>query len=148
MDGGLNNHSLKNYNLDYYINMSRARIRNIKHLNKLSKIARGDAIPKVNQIIKLYSENKINQIRTAENLIIDLIYNMKNKKKQASITKKYDKLVDKHKSKEKTFYVSGKIHLVKTTTKTNKKGETKTHTWRDSIVDGRTIKATTKEKAT
>ena len=80
--------------------MSRARIRNIKHLNKLSKIARGDAIPKVNQIIKLYSENKINQIRTAENLIMDLIYNMKNKKKQASITKTYDKLVDKHKTKE------------------------------------------------
>ncbi len=63
--------------------MSRARIRNIKQLNKLSKIARGDAIPKVNQIIKLYSENKINQIRTAEGMIIDLIYNMKNKKKQA-----------------------------------------------------------------
>ncbi len=126
--------------------MSRARIRNIKHLNKLSKIARGDAIPKINQIIKLYSEKQIDQIRTAENLIIDLIYNMKNKKKQASITKKYDKLVEK--TKEKTFYVSGKIHLVKTTTKTNKKGETKTHTWRDSIVDGRTIKATSKEEAT
>ena len=72
---------------------------------------------------------------------------MKNKK-QTSITKRYDKLVEKHKTKEKTFYVSGKIHLVKTTTKTNKKGETKTHTWRDSIVDGKTIKATTKEEAT
>ena len=138
--------SLKNFNLNY--NMSRARIRNTEHLNNLSKIARGDAITKVNQIIKLYSENKINQIRTAENMIINLIYNMKNKKKQKTITKKYDKLVEKHKTKEKTFYVSGKIHLVKTTTKTNKKGETKTHTWRDSIVDGKTIKATTKEEAT
>ncbi len=79
--------------------MSRARIRNTKHLNKLSSIASGDAIPKVNQIIKLCSENKINQIRTAESMIIDLIYNMKNKKKQASITKEYDKLVEKHKTK-------------------------------------------------
>ena len=93
--------SLKNLNLNY--NMSRARIRNTKHLNNLSKIARGDAITKVNQIIKLYSENKINQIRTAENMIIDLIYNMKNKKKQTSITKRYDKLVEKHKTKEKTL---------------------------------------------
>ena len=148
MDVSLNRKSQKNYNLGYNMTISKARLSNIKHLNKLSKIARGDAIPKVNQIIKLYSENKINQIRTAEEMIIDLIYNMKNKKKQASITKKYDKLRDTHKTKEKTFYVSGKIHLVKTTTKTNKKGETKTHTWRDSIVDGRTIKATTKEKAT
>ena len=73
---------------------------------------------------------------------------MKNKKKRTSITKRYDKLIEKHKTKEKTNYVSGKIHLVKTTTKTNKKGETKTHTWRDAIVDGKTIKATTKEEAT
>ena len=138
------NNNIKN--LGY--NMSKSRIRNTKHLITLSKIARGDTEPKVNQIIKLYSESKIPQIRTAENMIIDLIYNMKNKKKQKTITKKYDKLVEKHKTKEKTFYVSGKIHLIKTTTKTNKKGETKTHTWRDSIVDGKTIKATTKEEAT
>ncbi len=52
------------------------------------------------------------------------------------------------KQKKRHFYVSGKIHLVTTTTKTNKQGETKTHTWRDSIVDGKTIKATTKEEAT
>ena len=56
---------------------SKSRIRNIKHLNNLSKIARGDVEAKVNQIIKLYSGNKIKQIRKAEDMIIDLIYNMK-----------------------------------------------------------------------
>ena len=50
-------------------------------------------------------------------------------------------------TKEKTFHVSGKIHLVKTTIKTNKKGETKKHTWRDAIVDGKTITASNKEEA-
>jgi len=107
---------------------SKSRLKNIKHLNNLSKFARGDTLTKVKQIIKLYSENKIKQIRTAGNMITDLIYNMTNKKKQTSITKRYDKLVEKHKTKEKakkTFYVSGKIHLIKTTTKTDKKGITK-----------------------
>ena len=60
-----------NKNLGY--NMSKSRIRNTKHLITLSKIARGDAEPKVKEIIKLYSESKIPQIRTAENMIIDLI---------------------------------------------------------------------------
>ena len=49
--------------------------------------------------------------------------------------------------KKKQFYVSGKIHLVKTSTKTNKKGETKTYTWRTVITDARTITAKSKEEA-
>ena len=72
--------SLENIkNLGY--NMSKSRIRNTQHLITLGRIARGDTITKVNHIINLYSESKINQIRTAENMIIDLIYNMKQKKR-------------------------------------------------------------------
>ena len=44
-------HLDKNKNLDYNMT-SKVRIRNIKHLNNLSKFARGDAEAKVNQIIK------------------------------------------------------------------------------------------------
>ena len=95
MDVGLNPNSYQN-NKSLGYNMTKTRIRNTKHLITLSKIARGDAITKVKEIIKLYSESKIPQIRTAENMIIDLIYNMKNKKKQTSITKRYDKLVETH----------------------------------------------------
>ena len=84
---------------------SKSRLKNIKHLNNLSKFARGDTLTKVKQIIKLYSENKIKQIRTAGNMITDLIYNMTNKKKQTSITKRYDKLVEKHKTKEKRHFM-------------------------------------------
>jgi len=79
-------------NLGY--NMSKSRIRNTRHLITLSKIARGDAESKVNQIIKLYSESKISQLQTAENIMIDLIYNMKNKRQQKTTTKIYDKLIE------------------------------------------------------
>ena len=47
--------------------------------------------------------------------------------------------------KKKQFCVSGKVHLVKTSTKTNKKGETKTYTWRTFIADARTITAKSKK---
>ena len=49
--------------------------------------------------------------------------------------------------KKKQFYVSGKIHLVKKSTKTNKQSETKTYTWRTVITDARTITAKSKEEA-
>ena len=38
--------------------------------------------------------------------------------------------------------VSGKLHITKSSTKTNKTGETKVYTWRDSIVDARKVEAT------
>ena len=80
--------------------MTKSRTRNTKYLITLGRNARGDTEDKVNEVIKLYSESKINQIRTAENIIVDIIYNMKNKKKQKTITKKYDKLIEKHKTKK------------------------------------------------
>ena len=73
-----------NKNLGY--SMTKIRTRSTKYLNTLGRIARGDAITKVNQIIKLYSESKIPQLQTADNIIIDLLYN-KNKK---SVSKRYD----------------------------------------------------------
>ena len=101
---------LENY-LSYNMT-SKSRLRNIKHLNNLSKIARGDTLTKVKQIIKLYSENEIKQIRTAANMITDLIYNMTNKKKQTSITKRYDKLVEKHKKKKQKQKKKQKRHFM------------------------------------
>ena len=57
--------------------MSKIRIKNTKFLNTLARNARGDAVEKVSEVIKLYSESKVPQIITAENMIIDLIYNTK-----------------------------------------------------------------------
>jgi len=86
--------TLKNLNLDY--SMSTARLRNTKYLNTLGRNARGDTETKVKEVIKLYSESKIPQLQTAENIIVDLLFN-KNKK---SVSKKYDKLIEKHKANE------------------------------------------------
>ena len=94
MDVSLNINSLPNNNLLY--NMTRARTRNIKYLNTLSRNARGDTEAKVKEVIKLYSESKSPQIQTAENIIIDLIYN----KQKKSVSKRYEKLVEKHKTNE------------------------------------------------
>ena len=70
MDVGLNINSLQNNkNLGY--NMSKSRIRNTKYLITLGRNARGDTEDKVNEVIKLYSESKIPQFQTAENIIID-----------------------------------------------------------------------------
>ena len=71
MDVGLKpneNNNIKN--LSY--NMTKTRTRNTKYLNTLGRNARGDTEAKVNEIIKLYSESKISQIQTAENMIIDI----------------------------------------------------------------------------
>jgi len=75
---------------------SKSRIRNTKYLTTLGRIARGDTEAKVKEVIKLYGESKIPQLQTAENIIVDLLYN-KNKK---SVSKKYEKLVEKHKKNE------------------------------------------------
>ena len=84
MDGGLNSNSLKNNNIKNvsYNMTSKIRIRNTKYLNTLGRNARGDTEDKVNEVINLYREGKIPQVQTAENIIIDLIYNMKNKRQQ------------------------------------------------------------------
>ena len=71
---------------------SKSRLRNIKYLNNLGRNARGDAVEKVSEVIKLYSETKVSQISTAENMFIDLIYNKKNQRQQKATTKKYEKI--------------------------------------------------------
>ena len=85
-------------NLGY--NMSKTSTRNTKYLITLGRIARGDTEDKVNEVINLYREGKIPQVQTAENIIIDLIYNMKNKRQQKTTTKRYDKIIAKHTTKE------------------------------------------------
>ena len=158
---GLKNISLENLkNLNIY-NMSKTRERNVNYLLSLGRRAKGEATPKVSKIITLYNQGKISQIQTAENIIRKLI-NTKTEKEQKSAFKQYEKIVENYKAneplnkrltdkkemrKKKQFYVSGKIHLVKTSTKTNKKGETKTYTWRNVITDARTITAKSKEEA-
>ena len=79
-----------------YNSMSKIRIKNTKYLNTLGRNARGDAVEKVNEVIKLYRESKVSQISTAENMIIDLIYNKKNQRQQKATTKKYEKFITKH----------------------------------------------------
>ena len=66
---------------------SKSRLRNTKYLNTLGRNARGDAVAKVNEVIKLYRESKVTQISTAENMILDLIYNKKNQRQQKATTK-------------------------------------------------------------
>jgi len=74
----LENSNIKNLNY----NMSTARARNSKYLNTLGRNARGDTEGKVKEVIELYSASKIPQLSTAENMILDLIYNMKNARQQ------------------------------------------------------------------
>ena len=76
---------LENY-LSYNMT-SKSRLRNIKYLNTLGRNARGDAVEKINEVIKLYSESKVSQISTAENMILELIYNKKNQRQQKATTK-------------------------------------------------------------
>ena len=95
MDVSLNINSLPNNNLLYNM-ASKSRIRNSKYLNTLSRNARGETETKIKEVIKLYSESKIPQLQTAEIIIIYLLFN-KNKK---SVSKKYDKLIEKHKANE------------------------------------------------
>ena len=71
--------------------MSKIRIKNTKYLNTLGRNARGDAVEKVNEVIKLYRDGKVPQISTAENMILNLIYNTKNQRQQKATTKKYEK---------------------------------------------------------
>ena len=68
-----------------YNSMSKNRIQNIKYLNTLGRNARADAMEKVNEVIKLYSESKVPQLSTAENMILDLLYNYKKKTLQQNM---------------------------------------------------------------
>ena len=68
---------LENY-LSYNMT-SKSRLRNTKYLNTLGRNARGDAVEKVSEVIKLYRDAKVSQISTAENMILELIYNGKKK---------------------------------------------------------------------
>ena len=70
-----------------YNSMSKNRIKNIKYLNTLGRNARGDAVEKVKEVIKLYSESKVPQLSTAENMILELIYNYKKKTLQQNMKK-------------------------------------------------------------
>ena len=78
--------TLKN-NLIYNMT-SKSRLRNIKYLNTLGRNARGDAVEQINEVIKLYSESKVSQISTAENMILELIYN-----DEKNTTKTYEKIL-------------------------------------------------------
>ena len=68
-----------------YNSMSKNRIQNIKYLNTLGRNARADAVEKVKEVIKLYSESKVSQLSTAENMILDLLYNYKKKTLQKNM---------------------------------------------------------------
>ena len=82
---------LENY-LSYNM-ISKSRLRNTKYLNTLGRNARGDAVEKVNEVIKLYKDGKVSQISTAENMILNLIYNTKNQRQQKATTKKMKNLL-------------------------------------------------------
>ena len=79
--------------------MTRIRSKNSNYLTSLGRNAKGEATPKVANIITLYSQGKISQLQTAENMILKLV-SIKDDKKQKSAFKQYDKLVNKHQSKE------------------------------------------------
>jgi ribosomal protein L30E len=86
MDVSLNRKSQKNYNLGYNMTISKARLSNTKYLITLSRNARGETQEKVNNIIKLYSDSKISQLQSAENMILDLILS-KNIRQQKATAK-------------------------------------------------------------
>ena len=71
-----------NMNLNYNTNISKARLSNTKYLTTLSRNAKGDTQEKVKEVIKLYSESKISQISSAENMILDLILSKKKDSKK------------------------------------------------------------------
>ena len=99
MDGSLNNNSQQNNKILGYNSMSKIRIRNIRYLNTLSRNARDETQIKVKEVIRLYSETKISQLQTAENMILDLILS-KNIRQQKATAKKYDKFITKHQGNE------------------------------------------------
>ena len=90
----------KNYNLSYNIMVTKTRSKNTNYLLSLRRRAKGEATTaKVDKIIELYSQSKISQVQTAENIINKLTAS-KTEKEQKSAFKKYDKIVNKYKENE------------------------------------------------
>jgi len=79
---------------------SKIRLKNTKYLNTLGRNAQGEAEAKVNEVIKLYREGRVSQISTAENMILNLIYNTKNQRQQKATANKYEKFITKHAANE------------------------------------------------
>ena len=65
----------------------------------LGRKAKGTITPNVGNIITLYTQGKISQVETAENMIIKLL-NSKTDEQQQSVFKQYDKLIGKSETKE------------------------------------------------
>ena len=104
------NHSIMTQNL------SKSKEKNSDHLAMLGRKAKGQITPKVLNIITLYTQGKISQVETAENIIIKLT-GAKTEKQQTTVFKQYDKLVAKHESKEplnKRLAEKKEIKVVKT----------------------------------
>ena len=87
-----------NQNIILYNNMSKKRIQNTKYLNILGRNASAAVKDKVDELIQLYSNGQISQMRTAENLILKLI-NPDKRTLQAGI-KQYGKTIEKFKQME------------------------------------------------
>jgi hypothetical protein len=86
-------------NMDNKFVMTKIRSKNSNYLTSLGRKAKGEATPKVANIITLYNKGKISQVETAENMIIKLI-TTKTEKQKLSTFKQYDKLVSKYETKE------------------------------------------------
>ena len=85
-------------NIILYNNMSKKRISNTKYLNILGRNASANVKDKVDELIQLYSNGQISQMRTAENLIFNLI-NPDKRTLNAAI-KRYNKSIEKIKQHE------------------------------------------------
>ncbi len=71
---------------------------NIKFLSSLGRRAQHDVKEKVDNIVNLYTDRKISQIRTAENLITKLLSS--DSKIKARGIKEYDKKIEKFQEQE------------------------------------------------
>lgn len=85
----LKNLSYNNMN----IKMSKINERNSNYLTSLGRRGKGEATPKVAQIITPYNQGIISQMQTAENMILKLI-TINTAKQQKSVFKQYDKLIN------------------------------------------------------
>ena len=86
-----------------YDNMTSKTVKlNIEFLKTLSsKVKNADLKEKADNLVQLYADRKLSQKTTAENQIRDFIkYNSFKPRKQKTINKKYDALVEKYKDEE------------------------------------------------
>ena len=132
----MKNISLENNKNLSYNTMSKNIRYNVKYLHSLTRqIDDDDTKEKALKVVKLYEERKIPQLQTAENIILNFITakHTKNPMKAKTANKRFEKTYDKYKeqkplkerlTKTKKYYVNGKIHVRKTSEKTNNRGET------------------------